>query len=96
MFKVFIILILVVQLLWMGMIVFAPLRYDYRLVERTRVRLAWEQAPSAASRAAYDEELKRLHSYLWIRNTLFVVVLGIEGLGIYYWRRNYGNQKVVV
>ncbi|HXR05142.1 MAG TPA: hypothetical protein VN836_10590 [Verrucomicrobiae bacterium] len=90
--KVFIVLVLAFQLLVVAAIFFDPLHgpfdSDYRHEERVKAYLDWKQNPSPSSKAAYEEELRLVHSHLDKRNTAIVAMLALEAIGFYYlWNR---------
>jgi hypothetical protein len=94
--KIFIVLILAFQLYAMAAILFDPLHGDfdssYRIHERIKALFDWKQNPSASSKATYDEELRRLDSYLWTRDAVIILILAFEAVGVYYlW--NYEAKK---
>jgi len=66
---------------------------SYRRSERLEANRAWFEHPSPATKAAADEEGRRLYDYIGKRNAaVFVSLLIVNGIGIcYLW--NYGARK---
>jgi hypothetical protein len=79
-----VLLVLIVQFLWWGWPRFGH-GESYRWKERHDAHFAWVEHPSPATKAAADEEDKRLSTYIGRRESAFlVVVLVVDGVGIYY------------
>lgn len=90
--KIAIVFVLLLQFFLMAVTLFDPLHgpFDsrYRHSERVRAYLDWKQSPAESSKAAYSDEMGRLHSYLRTRDATVLLVLGVEAVAVYYlWNR---------
>jgi hypothetical protein len=98
--KIFIVLVLVLQLSWwLGprfISLHGPIVTErYRHEERIRALLEWSKNPSAVSKAVFEDEKRRLNAYLLQRDVLiFICFFVLDAVGIYS-LCNYGREKAV-